>query len=255
MIVSLSLKTKQLFFRGVIIQFFKPEALEFLNQIKKNNNKEWFSKNRHRYEELILEPSKRFVREFGEELLALDPHINAIDKVNGSLFRIYRDVRLSKDKTPLKSRIGIIFWRGSNKRLQSASFYLHFSPEEFLVASGIRGFSKDMLHGYREYIKDEKNARSLNNIMQDLLSKGFLFPDPKYKRYPRGFSSSDKYSNLSLYANMYAYKRLNPKEICSKRLNQILFEIYSDLLPMYEWIYELSMNVVIDGNQKSLSLS
>jgi uncharacterized protein (TIGR02453 family) len=237
------------------VQFFTCEALEFLKELKQNNSKEWFLKNRDRYERLILDPSKLFVNEMGEHLLALDPHIKAIPKVNGSLFRIYRDIRLSKDKRPMKSRIGIIFYRGT-KRLQSSSFYLHFSPDEFLVASGIRGFCKDNLEGYREFIKDEKNAKDLSLIFKKLQSKGFFFPEPKYKRYPRGFDKDSPYANLSLYSSMFAYKRLDPKEICLDNLESRLFDIYSQLLPIYEWVYKMSLSVEIDSNNaKSISLS
>jgi len=237
------------------VQFFSCEALNFLKELKENNSKEWFLNNKDRYERLILNPSKLFVNEMGEHLLALDPHIKAIPKVNGSLFRIYRDIRLSKDKRPMKSRIGIIFYRGT-KRLQSSSFYIHFSPDEFLVASGIRGFCKDNLEGYREFIKDEKNAKELSLIFEELKSKGFSFPEPKYKRYPRGFSKDSPYANLSLYASMFAYKKLDTKEICSNDLESKLFDIYSQLLPIYDWVYKMSLSVDIDPkNAKSISLS
>lgn len=237
------------------MQFFTCDALNFLKDLRKNNTKEWFLAHKDEYEKLILEPSKNFVTELGEELQVLVPNIKAVPKIDHSLFRIYRDIRLSKDKTPMKSRIGIVFWRGSGKRLQSASFYIHFSPDELLVASGIRGFSKDSLEGYREYIKEEKYASELEHIMQDLKSKGFEFPQPKYKRYPRGFNKDDKFAYLSLYAAMFAFKRLDPKMICSDTLNEILFDIYQDLLPLFEWIYDMSLTFEItDPKGKSLSL-
>ncbi len=237
------------------MQFFKCEAIKFLSDLRANNTKEWFLAHRDAYEALILEPSKIFVEEMGEELIALVPHIKAIPKVNHSLFRIYRDIRLSKDKTPMKSRIGIVFWRGSGKRLQSASFYIHFSPDELLVASGIRGFSKDSLEGYREYIKEEKHAKALERIMSDLRAKDFQFPDPKYRRYPRGFDKDSPFAHLSLYASMYAYKRFKPDTICRDDLNQFLFDIWEDSLPLFEWIYEMSLTVEVhDPKGKSLSL-
>ena len=237
------------------MQFFSCEALDFLQNLRENNTKEWFLAHKDQYERFILEPSREFVTEMGAELQVLVPNIRAIPKINHSLFRIYRDIRLSKDKTPMKSRIGIVFWRGSGKRLQSSSFYIHFSPDELLVASGIRGFSKDSLEGYRNYIKDENHARSLQTIMHTLKSNGFAFPEQRYKRYPRGFEKNDPFAYLSLYAAMFAFKRLDPKTICSDRLNEILFEIYQDLLPLFEWIYEMSLTFEItDPKGKSLSL-
>ncbi len=237
------------------MQFFTCEALDFLRELRENNTKEWFLEHKTAYETLILSPSKRFVEEMGEELQVLVPQIRAVPKVNGSLFRIYRDTRLSKDKTPMKSRIGIIFWRGSGKRLQSSSFYLHFSPDEMLVACGIRGFSRDSLEGYREYIRDEKHAEALEDIMQQLKTKGFHFPDPTYKRLPRGFDKAYPYAHLSRYAAMYAYKRFDPETICSDRLNEILFDIWQDALPLFEWIYDMSLTCEIrDPEGKSLRL-
>jgi uncharacterized protein (TIGR02453 family) len=235
--------------------FFSPASIDFLSQIRENNNKVWFEAHRHEYEELILNPSRAFVQEMGEHLQALVPNIKAIPKINASLFRIFRDIRLSKDKTPLKSRIGIVFWRGSGRRLQSASFYIHFSPDELLVASGIRGFSKDSLAGYREYIKVPRHAKALEAIMQDLKSKGYHFPDAHYKRYPKGFDKTMPQAHLSLYAAMFAYKRLKPEMIYHDKIIEKLYDIYEELLPLFEWIYEMSLTFEItDAKGKSMHL-
>ena len=235
--------------------FFTKESIQFLEEIRENNNKVWFEANRHRYESYILDPSRAFVVEMGEHLQALVPNINAIPKINASLFRIFRDIRLSKDKTPLKSRIGIVFWRGSGRRLQSASFYIHFSPDCLLVASGIRGFSKDALAGYREYIKDPRHAAQLEAIMIALKEKGYLFPDAHYKRYPRGFVKSMPHAHLSLYAAMFAYKELDAKMIYHDNLIDRLYAMYEEMLPLFEWIYEMSLTFEITEEKgKSLHL-
>ncbi len=106
---------------------FSKETIPFLKAIRENNNKEWFANHKAEYENLILNPSRLFVTEMGEHLQALEPTINAEPKINKSLFRIYRDTRrMGSNKEPIKSRIGIIFWQGNSKRLQSSSFYLHF---------------------------------------------------------------------------------------------------------------------------------
>lgn len=113
---------------------FNKKTLTFLKKIEKNNKKEWFLTHRNEYEELILNPSRAFVVEMGEHLQALEPTINAVAKVNGSLFRIYRDTRFSHDKTPIKTKIGHIFWQGNGKRLQSSYFYFDFNADEIRVA-------------------------------------------------------------------------------------------------------------------------
>ena len=192
---------------------FPKQSLEFLTSIKNNNNKEWFENHRYLYERLILEPSRAFVIEMGEHLQALIPTIHAMPKVNGSLFRIYRDIRFSKDKTPIKSTIGFIFWQDCGKRMQSSAFYLHFNPDELFFAVGIRKFSKELLETYREYIKDKDHRIKLHDILQSIKNNGYELPKAHYKRYPKGFDKDKDFAYLALFDGMYAYKSIKPKEV------------------------------------------
>ncbi|MEA2110774.1 MAG: DUF2461 domain-containing protein [Campylobacterota bacterium] len=221
---------------------FSKESLNFLERIRKNNTKEWFEAHRSEYEALILQPSREAATEIGEHLQALEPTVNAIPKINGSLFRIYRDIRFSKDKTPIKSRIGLIFWQGSGKRMQSSSFYLHFSPDELFVAVGIRGFSSETLVIYREYIKNREHCKNLHVILEDMKSKGFLLPEPKYKRLPRGFEKNMEFEELAKFASMFTYKTFSAKAIHSKELIHTLYETYEAMFPLQQWVYEMTLH-------------
>ena len=232
----------------MIFQGFSKETLPFLLEIRQNNTKEWFEANKDRYTKLILEPSRAFVEEFGEHLMAIEPTINYAPKINQSLFRIYRDIRrMGANKLPIKERIGIIFWQGSAKRLQSSSFYLHFSPDELFVSVGVRWFEKEMLDAYREYIKDDTNRAKLHSILQNITSKGYEVIQKGYKRYPRGFSSDMQYAELSLYKGMATYKILDPHIIeDAERLIDTLYKIYEDMLPLQQFMYEVSLRVKND---------
>ncbi len=224
---------------------FPKDLLTFLKTLRKNNNKEWFDAHRHEYESLLLEPSRSFVVEMGEHLQALVPTINAIPKINGSLFRIYRDIRFSKDKTPIKSRIGVIFWQGSGKRMQSSSFYLHFSPDELFFAVGIRNFSQSMRDTYREYIKVEQHRKDLHEILTSLTEKGYLVPDTQYKRYPKGFSAEIPFSELSLLGGIYAFKVFKPEEyLFSEDLTHKAYEVYEDMFDLQQWVFEMTLTYV-----------
>ncbi|RLA71122.1 MAG: DUF2461 domain-containing protein [Epsilonproteobacteria bacterium] len=224
---------------------FPKELLTFLKTLRENNNKEWFEAHRHEYESLLLEPSRAFVVEMGEHLQALVPTVNAIPKINGSLFRIYRDIRFSKDKTPIKSRIGVIFWQGSGKRMQSSSFYLHFSPDELFFAVGIRNFSQSMRDTYREYIKVEQHRKDLHKILTLLRKKGYLIPEAHYKRYPKGFSHESPFSELSLLGGIYAFKVFKPKVyLFSEDLIHKAYEVYEDMFDLQQWVYEMTLTYV-----------
>ena len=224
---------------------FSEKTLEFLQAIKENNNKEWFEAHKTEYEELILNPSRAFVIEMGEHLQALVPTINAEPKINKSLYRIYRDTRrMGANKAPIKHRIGVIFWQGRTKRMQSSAFYMHFSPEELYVAVGVRWFEKPMLDAFREYIKNETRRVELDTILSAIRAKGYTHLEKGFKRYPKGFSADMPSADLSLYKGMATYKILNPKLIINgEELINTLYKIYEDMLPLQEYMYEVSLRV------------
>ncbi len=224
---------------------FSKKTLPFLESIRKNNNKEWFEAHKAEYQELILNPSRAFVEEMGEHLMALEPTINFAPKINQSLFRIYRDTRrMGANKLPIKHRIGIIFWQGRAKRLQSSSFYMHFSPEELFVAVGVRWFEKPLLDAYREYIKNDEKRAELADILENVTSKGYSIIEKGYKRYPRGFTKEMENVELSLYKGMATYKTLDPHLIeDGEKLLDTLYTIYEDMFALQQFMYEVSLRV------------
>ncbi|WP_294965553.1 DUF2461 domain-containing protein [Sulfurimonas sp.] len=227
---------------------FTKKTLPFLESIRQNNDKEWFEANRSEYEENILNPSRAFVEEFGEHLMALEPTINFSPKINKSLFRIYRDTRrMGAIKVPLKHRIGFIFWQGSGSRLQNSYFYMHFSPDELFVAVGVRWFEKPMLDAYREYIQDDSRREKLADVLKSIEDKGYKVIEKGYKRFPRGFNVEMSDADLSLYKGMATYKVLDPKLIVNgDKLIDTLYKIYEEMLPLQQLVYEISLRVKED---------
>ena len=91
-------------------KYFTPEFFAFFGELAKNNNKEWFTKNKERYEKAVQEPSLRFIRDAGQRLQKISSYVVADAKpFGGSLSRIYRDIRFSPDKSPYKTEVGIHF--------------------------------------------------------------------------------------------------------------------------------------------------
>lgn len=221
------------------------KALPFLESIRKNNSKEYFEAHRDEYEQYILNPSKAFVVEMGEHLMALEPTVDAEPKINRSLFKMYRDVRrMGENKEPMKSKIGIIFPQGgwSGCRLQKSSFYLHFSPDELFVAVGVRWFNKPMLDAYREYIGDEKRRVALDEMLKKINALGYSIMGREYKKYPKGFTPQMKSVDLSLHKGMATYKILEPEIIeDGDKLIDTLYKIYEDMLPLQQIMYEVSL--------------
>lgn len=220
---------------------FPKEGIKFLEQIIQNNSKEWLDAHKEEYERNIVTPNKAYVEEMGEHLQILVPTINAIPKTNKSLFRIYRDARFHLDD-PIKERIGLILWQGGGHRMQSSSFYMHYSPSEVLVATGIRKFKPPLLSAYREYIKNDAKREALHNILESLKEKGYMIPEPEYKRLPNEFESEPTYSYLTRYRSMYAYKSFKPnRTFYSSRIIDHNFKIYEDMFELQQWVYELTL--------------
>jgi uncharacterized protein (TIGR02453 family) len=219
---------------------FPKEGLDFLNQIILNNSKEWLDAHREEYERFIVAPNKAYVEEMGEHLQVLVPTIHAIPNTNKSLFRIYRDARFHLSD-PIKTRIGIILWQGSGHRMQSSSFYMHYDPYEVFVAAGIRNFKPPLLKSYRAYIQNEARRRELHAIFENMKAEGFLLPEPKYKRMPRGCSADDSHSYLYLMGAVYAYTTFPPdKTFHSEAIIEKNFKTYEAMLPLQQWVYALT---------------
>ncbi len=117
---------------------FRPALFTFLEDLKRNNNRDWFQANKGHYEDLIKEPALEFIASFAPHLRRISPHFQAIPKASGgSLFRIYKDVRFSKDKLPYKTVVGIHFRHQRARDAHAPSFYLHIAPGEIFVGAGI----------------------------------------------------------------------------------------------------------------------
>ncbi len=217
---------------------FSKKGIEFLKEVEKNNTKEWFETHRHIWQKEIRDVSSSFVLEMGETLQILVPNINFEPKVGKSLFKIYRDTRFSKDKTPIKSKIGHIFWQGNGHKMQSSSFYIHYNKDTYFIASGIRAFKPELLKKYREYIKNKNHSYELQNILKGIERKGYKLPDDKYKRVPKEFDDDFSFKDLTLYKSLFAYKEFTLDEIFfSPKIIDRCFNIYKDLYSLHRYIF------------------
>ena len=117
---------------------FTSELFEFLLELQANNNREWFGENKGRYEQQVKEPLLGFIEDFEPHLHSVSEHFVADSRANGgSMFRIYRDVRFSKDKSPYKTQAAVHFRHEAGKSAHAPGFYLHLAPDEVFAGAGI----------------------------------------------------------------------------------------------------------------------
>ena len=104
---------------------YTDESVRFYTELAYNNNRGWFEEHKEIYKRSVIQPSLSFVEEMGLMLKEISSNLIADTCLNGSgsIFRIYRDIRFSKDKTPYKPYLGILFWENKRKKIESAGFY------------------------------------------------------------------------------------------------------------------------------------
>ena len=219
---------------------FPQSTIKFLTALSKNNNKEWFEKNRIRYEFELLQPAVQFVIDLGEKLSELSPNINAIPKVDKSIFRLYRDVRFSKNKAPFKTNLGLYFWEGLGKKMECSGLYFHIEPKLFFLGTGMYQFTTDQLKKYRELISDPLKGKELNDLVNKLLkNKKFQHGGKTYKKTPRGFDPDYKYSELLLHSGFYVYYESKDfSELTKKDPVSFSYKTFKDMYSVHKWFVE-----------------
>ena len=168
---------------------FTEATFEFLAELAANNDRAWFATNKSRYEADVKEPALRFITDFGPVLKEISPHFRAIPRASGgSLFRIYRDVRFSKDKSPYKTHTGIHFRHDAARDAHAPGFYLHIQPGNCFAGCGVWRPSGPALRRIRESI-DEDAAAWKRASRGARFRESFELAGDSLIRAPKGYST------------------------------------------------------------------
>lgn len=223
---------------------FPKGIVNYFDQLSHNNNKEWFDENRSDYDNLVLEPAKHFIVEMGEKLKTIVPNIKAIPQVNKSLFRLNKDVRFSKDKTPYKTHLGIWFWEGEKKRMECPGFYFHLEPGKLMLGVGMHIFPKEIMTPYRESVVHDKYGKELKSAVDQVLKSGYLIGTKHYKRVPQGFDANHPNVDLLLHNGLTAMTESDiPDVIFNEGIIDHCLNHYKAMSPIHKWLYDLTTRI------------
>jgi len=169
---------------------FEPSLIKYLRDLKKNNERPWFKAHKARYEDELRGPMLHFIEEFAPHLEKISEHFMADARpVGGSLFRIYRDTRFAKDKTPYKTHAGAHFRHERAKNAHAPGFYLHMEPGNVFMGAGIWHPDGPTLGKIREaMVADPKRWKRLSTA-KALKTAGIELVGDSLKRPPRGFDA------------------------------------------------------------------
>jgi uncharacterized protein (TIGR02453 family) len=208
---------------------FRPELFDFLRQLKRHNNREWFAKNKQRYEEVVRDPALLFIASFAPHLHKLSPHFVADPRPSrGSLFRIYRDTRFSADKTPFKTHLGIHFSHTSGKDAHAPVFYLHLEPDSCFAAAGVWHPDSSALTKIRTAIVAE--PKQWAKVKGKLELEGDAL-----KRPPRGFDPNHQFIEDIKRKDFVASVGFTEAQVCGPKFIRDFAAACRTMLPLVEF--------------------
>ncbi|MBO4244439.1 MAG: DUF2461 domain-containing protein [Bacteroidales bacterium] len=206
-------------------------VLDFLSQLKCNNNRDWFAAHKDTYLQINKETA-----EFADNMILnisqFDPMGNLTAK--DCTYRIYRDTRFSADKTPFKTHIGVYVCRGG-KNSELAGYYIHFEPGNCMVAGGVWCPQKENLEYIRRFIYND--PQSYLSILNHKDFKGnFQLMDDKLKTAPKGYPKDFEHIDLIRYKSFSPFKMFTDEEFCADDFEDMAIRHLSYLKPYIQYI-------------------
>lgn len=206
---------------------FEKECIKFLSELANNNNREWFTENRERYDTFVRLPAKRLVATMAERFEDLGLHYRADDKT--SMFRINRDTRFSKDKTPYKTNVGLFFpyveSGATGKAVENPGLYLHIEPGQYFIGGGVYMPTPEQLKLIRTRMQDHPDE-----WLGIINSKQFIgiFPNgihgESLKTMPRGFEPEERIADYVKMKQWYIWESVSENALLTEQIIDLLEE-------------------------------
>jgi uncharacterized protein (TIGR02453 family) len=196
---------------------FTKATLKFLDELAANNNRTWFEANKPRYESLVREPALEFIAAMGPLLEKFAPHFRTDPrKMGGSLMRVFRDTRFSRDKTPYKTNFGAIIgpggWKGSR-----LGYYISLEPgARSMVAGGLHDPAPEQLNRFRQSI--DKDAIAFKKLTRNaVFVKAFgAVEGERLKTAPKGFDREHPEIALLQLKQVTVFHRFSDQEVLGR---------------------------------------
>ena len=212
--------------------YFTPELWRFLRELSRNNNRPWFQENKTRYEEAVQQPAVRFIEGMGPAMAGFSSHLIADPRpFGGSLMRIYRDTRFSKDKSPYKTGVGIHFSHdGVGHGEHLPGFFFHIGAGESELYSGMWHPEPPQLKKIRDAIVRSPAAWGR------VVGKGLEIGGESYARVPAGYDPDHKYADDLRRKDFFAGRSITDAQVISPRFGEIFVRLCKELDPLNQFL-------------------
>jgi uncharacterized protein (TIGR02453 family) len=228
---------------------FPTEGMEFLRKLKRNNNRDWFLPRKADYEQLVQRPMRSLIATLKLMLQPEAPEIR-IDPMK-SVFRLYRDVRFSKDKSPYKTHIAASFdYVSGEGRMSRPGLYLHISPDEVIAGGGFYMPTPEQVRAIRTSIVAKPDA-FLKVVNEPKLKKRFgKLQGERLQRPPLGFRDSAELSEYLKHKQFYVITSYSPEAPCQAGFAKRLASDFLLALPLMKWLNDAILTA--DREEKRL---
>ena len=211
--------------------YFSPEFFKFLRDLARNNNREWFQKNKPRYERFVFIPSLRFIKDAKVELKAVSPYLVADPRpFGGSLFRIYRDMRFSTDKSPYKTNVAMEFWHQQGGKKSYTGLYLHLASGDSFAGAGIWHPDPSTLNRVRKAIVSRPEA------WRRVRESGLKMEGESLKRPPAGFDRNHPFVEDLKLKDITAGVRFSNAQVTGPRFMKDFLQASKKLDPLNKFL-------------------
>ncbi len=213
---------------------FPPETLAFLRGLEKHNNREWFQARKQQFEEKVKQPMAELVEAINHKLLGFAPaHVT---EPRAAIYRIYRDTRFSKDKSPYKTHVAAVFPRRGLAKHAGGAFYFHVSPKEVAVAAGVYMPGPDELRAIRNHLTE--HHRELERLLRGrrLRSVAGELQGEQLVRPPKGFSRDHPSEALIRCKQWYFYSSIDPELAETPQLIRELVNYFRTTAPIVDFL-------------------
>ena len=217
---------------------FPAQSLRFLNDLQRHNERDWFNQNKQIYRDFVEQPAKAFAEELAQALSSITRR-----PMSFKLFRIYRDVRFSKDKTPYNTHIHMSFFcaEDADKSCsEKPAFHFGLETDRLFCGCGYFTFTPELLLEYRQVVGNRAHGESLQTLIDSLTHSGFSLHEPELKRVPPGFDKDHPQAELLKRKGLVLWHEEPLSDIVNTpALIRHVMQRYQSMRPLYRWLTQL----------------
>lgn len=216
---------------------FPKDFYDFFRELKAHNERAWFEDNKQRYRDSVQAPMSEFISAMAPHLKKVSKHFTADPRPNGgSMFRIHRDVRFSKDKRPYKEHAACHFRHASGKDVHAPGFYMHFAPDEVLFGGGLWMPPSDALHKVRWSISTKPAAWAKIKADKTFAKRFGSVEGEALSRPPRGFDPTLAHMTDIKRKSFFAMREETPKLTQHPKIITEVSETFKSASPLMKFL-------------------